>query len=295
MNQRRRLILLSILSLLALFAMASGLRGLDFQPGRSAFREQAGGPPVNLRLSVEDIATGIESIPLWQRILFWAGLLLNVWLMGRILTPEQRRRLLLRFIRFTLLAWGLLYLIAHDYIHIPDILLGFTAQAGEALPGQGRGLDGPSFRPPQIAAWITYLISLGVVLGLLALAWFLARRLARSRAGFSAGPLEEIGQIARSSLDGLSAGGDWENLILQSYARMAQAVAERRKLQREEAMTPREFAVRLERAGLPRSAVQRLTALFESARYGTHASSPAEVSEAVACLTSILQYCGEAA
>jgi hypothetical protein len=44
---------------------------------------------------------------------------------------------------------------------------------------------------------------------------------------------------------------------------------------------------------LPGDAVQRLTRLFEAVRYGGYRSGRKDVNEAVACLTSILNYCGE--
>jgi hypothetical protein len=75
---------------------------------------------------------------------------------------------------------------------------------------------------------------------------------------------------------------------------MSNVVNSKRGLQREHAMTPAEFASRLERAGLPREPVDRLTRLFESTRYGSHKSGTPEITEAVTCLTSILKYCGEA-
>jgi hypothetical protein len=50
----------------------------------------------------------------------------------------------------------------------------------------------------------------------------------------------------------------------------------------------------LEKAGLPREPVNRLTRLFESVRYGARTSAQSDVDEAIACLTSILKYCGEA-
>jgi hypothetical protein len=74
---------------------------------------------------------------------------------------------------------------------------------------------------------------------------------------------------------------------------MSDVVAEKRKLQREIAMTPQEFALRLERAGLPGDAVRRLTRLFEMVRYGDRKSAPKDVTEAVGCLNTILHYCGE--
>ena len=74
---------------------------------------------------------------------------------------------------------------------------------------------------------------------------------------------------------------------------MSDVVADKRQLQRELAMTPQEFAVRLERAGLPGDAVRRLTRLFEVVRYGDRKSAPKDVTEAVNCLNTILVYCGE--
>lgn len=76
---------------------------------------------------------------------------------------------------------------------------------------------------------------------------------------------------------------------------MSEAVSRKRGLLRSTAMTPSEFARRLERAGLPGEAVGRLTGLFEAVRYGGRTSSQREINEAVSCLTAILHYCGEAA
>jgi Domain of unknown function (DUF4129) len=56
---------------------------------------------------------------------------------------------------------------------------------------------------------------------------------------------------------------------------------------RHQAMTPREFAVRLEQIGLPARSVSRLTRLFEQARYGSHQSTPGQVQEATDCLAEI--------
>jgi hypothetical protein len=74
---------------------------------------------------------------------------------------------------------------------------------------------------------------------------------------------------------------------------MSEVVSARRGLLRPDAATPREFAERLEHAGLPAEAVNRLTRLFESVRYGTRKSDESDINEATACLASILQACGE--
>jgi hypothetical protein len=109
-------------------------------------------------------------------------------------------------------------------------------------------------------------------------------------------PLDEIAGIARASLRQLSSGqGSAQDKIIQCYEDMSRVVGARRGLHREHAMTAAEFAIRLEKAGLPREPVNRLTHLFESVRYGARTSAQAEVDEAIACLTSILKYCGELA
>jgi hypothetical protein len=106
-------------------------------------------------------------------------------------------------------------------------------------------------------------------------------------------PLQDIARIAHSSLRDLSNGRESTDVILNCYFRMSDVVADKKRIQRMASMTPAEFALRLESSGLPRDAVQTLTRLFESVRYGSRKAGPKETNEAVACLTAILQYCGE--
>jgi hypothetical protein len=106
-------------------------------------------------------------------------------------------------------------------------------------------------------------------------------------------PLDEIARIARSSLDDLTSGRNSTDVIINCYLRMSDVVSNTRQLHRDIAMTPHEFALRLERAGLPGDAVGRLTRLFEGVRYGDRKSGPKDVNEAVSCLKTILHYCGE--
>jgi hypothetical protein len=152
------------------------------------------------------------------------------------------------------------------------------------------------FAPPEVSPWMTYLISIVVVLALLILTWSLLRWWKRvSRPKPIKDSLDDLAAIARSSLDDLKSGQDWDDVIIGCYARMSEAVSRNRGLFRTQAMTPAEFARRLERAGLPGDSVRRLTRLFESVRYGGRQSSQKEINEAVSCLTAILHYCGEAA
>jgi hypothetical protein len=74
---------------------------------------------------------------------------------------------------------------------------------------------------------------------------------------------------------------------------MIDVVNTKRGLARDLAMTPSEFETYLEKAGLPTKPVSRLTRLFETVRYGLGISSQSDMDEAISCLSSILQYCGE--
>jgi hypothetical protein len=150
------------------------------------------------------------------------------------------------------------------------------------------------FEPSQISPTFSYLISFGFVLLWLAVLWGLYRGWKRYQSFNTKKPLDEIAKIARSSLDDLSSGRNSSDVIINCYLRMSDVVSNRRQLQREIAMTPHEFAVRLEQAGLPGDAVSRLTRLFEGVRYGDRRSGPRDVNEAVSCLKTILHYCGEA-
>jgi hypothetical protein len=123
--------------------------------------------------------------------------------------------------------------------------------------------------------------------------WGLYRGWKKYRLRHAEQPLDEIARIARSSLDDLASGRNSSDVIINCYLRMSDVVSSRRQLHRDIAMTPHEFALRLERAGLPGDAVNRLTRLFEAVRYGDRKSAPKDITEAVNCLKTILHYCGE--
>jgi hypothetical protein len=151
----------------------------------------------------------------------------------------------------------------------------------------------PEFQPPHVTPVFSYLVSFLCALAWIGIMWALYQGWKRYTAINSTRPLTDIAHIARSSLDELSRGRDTGDVIINCYLRMGDVVADKRKLQREIAMTPQEFAVRLERAGLPGDAVHRLTGLFETVRYGDRKSAPRDVTEAVNCLNAILRSCGE--
>jgi len=56
-------------------------------------------------------------------------------------------------------------------------------------------------------------------------------------------------------------------------------------------VTAREFTDALVRARLPRRPVQTLTRLFETARYGSSATTPQDEQDAIASLRAIVRAC----
>lgn len=287
--QKRFVLFLSLLSLATLLLLASGLRDVEFQAGRALGRAEA----QSVQFSVERVIRAVTDVPVWKQFIFWVLLFLLVLLVSSILSPELRRRVIRTFIGFAVSLMLILYLLENKLLTLPDLGLHSGAEAGGAAEEPP---PFPVFTPPDVPGWVNFLISLGIMLALLALAWGLShwwQRLNRLRA--LSKPLDDLAVIAQSSLADLAAGQDWDDVIVNCYARMSDTVGRKRGLMRKEAMTPAEFARRLEQAGLPADPVRRLTRLFESVRYGAKKSSQNEINEAVSCLTAILHSCGETA
>jgi uncharacterized protein DUF4129 len=229
-------------------------------------------------------------IPIWQQLIVWTLLALLVVLIALLLSPEMRKRFFLLLIRVGFTVWAIYFL----FKNYGDQLFGFNLQRAEGQPPDGESVvPMPVFEAPQVSPAFSYLISFVFALILLVVFWFLYRGLQRYSARNKTGPLDEIAKIARSSLHDLSSGRNSSDVIINCYLRMSDVVSSKRQLQRGIAMTPHEFALRLEQAGLPGDAVTKLTRLFEGVRYGDRKSGPKDVNEAVSCLKTILHYCGE--
>lgn len=290
--EKKSLVLIfAILALGALTVLSVSLRSVSFEDAQPIGREEAepysGPPPFLVESSREG---GGQS---WIIVYIVLGVL--AVLISFLLSPEARKRVLRIIIRIAFTAWGIYFLLKR-YPEMFSFLFSFmnyrgdlsTNQEDEALMGSGP----PVFTPPQETPLLSYLVSVVVILLALYLAWKLYRTWQEmNRSGD--GSLKEIARVARSSLRDLSDGRESTDVILNCYFRMSDVVGDKKRLQRDSAMTPSEFSHRLVQSGLPGDAVRRLTRLFESVRYGGHKAGPKETNEAVACLRTILQYCGE--
>jgi len=283
------LLLFSLSVLLALILLAGELRNVTFRPGQIVGRAESR----TIQIAVERTIASIVDVPVWKQVVFWIFIFLIVVLVSSLLSPELRKRLLLNFIRLAAFFIVLLFIMKNN----PGLLAGlFNFPQGNAVAEAGliENLP-PVFQPPQISSLLLYLISFGILLLLIIAVFGFYRWWARRQAWQkSQRSLEELADAARASLDDLAAGHNWDDVIIQCYARMSHVVDARRGLHRANAMTPAEFAAWLIRAGLPREPVQRLTHLFEMVRYGARRSGQREIDEATGCLQAILAHCGEA-
>lgn len=287
-QKKLTIILLAALALGALTVLATSLNDVPFNEAQQFVRRDPAEPTSAALDEVVDIWAGI---PIWQHIAVWGLIGLLIILLGLLLSPELRKRFFLMLLRTVLTVAAILYVMRNYRDRLA--FLQFGGQIPQQQGESANALPLPEFQPPEVSPTVSYLISFGFALGLTLLLWVLYRGWKKYAAMHASQPLSELAHIARSSLKDLNAGRDSSDVIVNCYLRMSDVVADKRQLHRDIAMTPQEFALRLERAGLPGDAVRRLTRLFEIVRYGDRKSAPKDVNEAVSCLTTILHYCGE--
>jgi hypothetical protein len=282
------IVLLAVLALGALTVLAVSLDDVSFNTAQRFAQSEA---EALAPISAEDVTRTWSAVPLWKHLAVWGLVAILVSLIGVLLSPELRKRLLVIFVRTSLIVLATLFL----FQTYGEQLFGWQPAAASASQADetSNTQPMPEFQPPEISSVFSYIVSLAFALVWIFAIWMLYRGWQRYNSLNSKKSLDEIAQIARTSLNDLNAGRDSSDVIIKCYLRMSDVVADKRKLQREIAMTPQEFALRLERAGLPGDAVRRLTRLFETVRYGDRKSAPKDVNEAVSCLNTILHYCGE--
>lgn len=284
--------LLAVLALAATAVLASGLRQLSFRGAQilGQGQDQAGLP----ELPVSSILRDLADTPIWRQMLVWAVLFVIVLIISLVFSPELRRWLIRIFLQLMTTAL-VIFLLAKRFsdLSAQQEMFDTSGGPGSAPPLQAQPL--PAFQPPHLSPAFVFLASLAAAALLGAGLWAAQRWWERrQRALALRKPVDQLADIARDSLQRIASGGSWDDAIMDSYARMSLVVEQRRGLVRQQAMTPSEFAVRLEGAGLPADAVHTLTRLFEKVRYGDRKPSPEETGEAIRCLTAIVDYCGGA-
>jgi Domain of unknown function (DUF4129) len=256
-------------------------------------------PSVRFSVEVPDLLllAGATSFALSAVILLGIGLSRN--------RREPDNELLERYRRFLRLPWWLqillrlvpiLPLIAmlavlwYAWPHLEESVLAW----GRRILMAGDGSEAPKPDIPVIPLpWLGWSLGvLALVAGLASLAVALvilfAERLAEwwesRRRGPADGPLLEV---VDESLDDLASEADARAAIIKCYRRF-ERVAARARVPRAPWQTPAEFMLEaLARLALPRPAVERLTRLFELARFSDHPLEERERARARRCLEEI--------
>lgn len=273
---------LACLGVLTLVLLAASLQSVKLKPAQVFFSDSR--IQSNIFSGFNDFVDNVGTLTLGEAIMLIGGFLILFVLILAMLSPEARKRLIRTILRIGLTAWAI-YFALNKFR--PEGMFG-TEVTGAALE-QGTEVIGtpPPYTPLAVPSWLIYVASLLTVLFFAGIGFWLYRVLRPPKS-----QLKDLTRAARTALQDISAGRDWDDTVIQCYARMSEALDQKRGLHRQQAMTPQEFAIRLEQAGLPSDPVRRLTRLFEKARYGGRKSSREDVNEAVTCLTAILHAVG---
>jgi len=286
LKSKNLVVLLGVLTIGFLLLLATGLDGLTFLPG-TPFATVAEG----------DFGPYLPSAT-FIFVMFGALAFFIIGIM--LLLPWTRRQIKLVLMGFFVFLIALLIMMAaamtaHQALpaslSTPTPVLLPTPQVVEededVLPEPGVDVANQNFSEPAISPWVSFFLSLGMVLLVFLLVWvlFLRDRLA------GVDQRVVLAEIAGQALDEIKAGKDWGDAILNCYGGMLQAVTDNKKMILDESLTPAEFVAFMVRARLPVGPVERLTALFERVRYGGKTASHGEIEEAMTCLADIVAAC----
>lgn len=269
-----------VAALVTLFVLAASVSNLTVKPGEQFILPE--------RPLIESSPTALPAFPqeILQAMLILFAILLVASLILLIRSPAHRRIVLKRLgqLLFFVALYALLSFFSQQEqpAEMEQVVEPPTfSQPGEQQPTTPVPASPVAFTPPAWDNRTGYVVSLVIVLAGAAIAYG-AWRLTRV-------PAQQVHKIASTALDRLAAGQAWDDVVVRCYADMNTTISRWRGVHRHQAMTPREFALRLEQIGLPRDAIRDLTSLFEKARYGGRSSTTGEAQRAIDCLTAIVQ------
>jgi len=287
LNKKALLVPIGLLTIGFLFLTASGLGSLEFAPGVPFSRpDNADFSPYPVSMTMVFVLFGIA-------VIFGFGAFLSI--------IKSRKTLGLIIIGLAIVI-GVLFLMAlvsslgqqelPESLPTPFVLY----ELAEALEEEeidifsefGEAVVSDEFEEPSLSPWVSFFLSLVLVLMVFSLAWlFFRNRIMRSddqRAAFA--------EIAEQAAQEISAGKDWGDAITNCYAKMLDTVGETRKIgATDNSLTPAEFVALMVNARMPAAPAERLTRLFERVRYGGKQATQPEIDEAVDCLQEIVAAC----
>lgn len=279
-----------VLALLAaatifLFVLAIGLTGLRLSPGLLVNFARPAQPITPL----QDVPSGEGLIDFFRIALALALVIFPFYLVYMLINANRRKRLLRDVIVFGMILFFFdrLRVIADNMrLNEAELFPETGIEQTEPLPTIQPLSEFVNNPPPIITIIVTV-----VVVGLLAaiifgIFWFVLRQ--RNR---DSDAIVRVRREAEEALQTIQAGGNLRDTIIQCYRRMMQAVNDARGIQRDAAVTPREFIKTLTARGIPLAPVRDLTRLFEDARYGHIEGGMRQQLEAVSALEEIVEAC----
>jgi len=154
------------------------------------------------------------------------------------------------------------------------------------LPTPEPIIRSPLGSAPPILLW---LVGIGLLItGSLIVFWIIRSTPPRSTT------IDLVGLEAEKAWQELKIGLGLKDVIIKCYRQMSLALEKDKGIERKSFMTTGEFEELLEAAGVPHDPIHELTRLFEAARYGNWQSNPVDEQKAIESLEAIMQYCQSA-
>jgi lipoprotein signal peptidase len=281
MVQRNKLLLLAqlALALVALALLASGISQIRLMPGESI--NLLGLFSQNMDLTRGGNAGAeFSSDSEWfstLRQIFW--IVIPVVIIYAIISPSYRRRLIRTAITFTILIFAMSRLMDRIAIQEREVEEEGLGQMGLDAPGAVPAPPDYVNNAPEWTYWLVNIALALVIVTALLLVW----RRFRPRPD----PHTEVIREVERALASLEAGGNVDDIVMQCYVDMTEVLRRDQRMERRQAMTPREFEAQLAQAGFEDEHIRRLTRLFERVRYSTESSGRRDELEALSCLRAI--------
>ena len=276
-RERSLLLGIVIVTLLAVTVLASGLSSVEVQSSRQfsldSFQQAA--DLANLSVSSSAISAFAFLAGLIRVVLL---VLLPFSIYYFVKSSNARKRTLIQ----------VLYLAGFTYV-ILTLSKSLGRQPGELaplpFPEDGSPLVAPETvgGATEIPGWVPIAASIAIAILLVLAAIFAYRRFLMSKRSE-----RPVASDARRALDALDRGVELESVIFRAYHQLCVTSADRLGVRRHRDMTPTEYENILGRSGVPTSPLERLTRLFEKARYGSVALDENDEREAVSALKLIL-------
>lgn len=261
-----------VLAAVALVLTAAGLSQLQLQAGIPLPGNQSEGSvsPGSLQpIASISVSTFLKAV---LGVIFSLLLLYSLYRAVRGLNWRETLQVGVRIAVFTGLFLALLFALTR-------VQVNFTVSDKEVLP-PALPVEGPPLgQPPAGLIWLVW-----AALGLLA-AWIAFRVITR----LTRPPVEDLLQReAERAVHALSSGEDLRSVVLRCYQQMSLILKREQGIERDAAVTAREFEGILGAKGFPTEPINQLTRLFETARYSVRPPEPGEEQAAVASLTAII-------